>query len=283
MNQLTNLEGLKEVTEFIEEKNNFIVLNDYDADGLSAGGIIRKTLERENKEYEAHTLQHFSRQDLKEYNNKEESRPFILIDFGSGYLNMLKKEIKNSEYCIIDHHEVEGETQKPHLNPHLSGRDGSTEISSSGLSYAVARELNTENKDLSKVAVVGALGDMQYSNEENRLIGLNREILKEGEETGELEVRKDITLFGRHSRDLVSFLAYSSYPYLPGLTGERNNCVRFIKNLGIDLKNGEGKSKYYCELTPKEKRRLISGLHVYGRRNGVPEKVLDNLVGKSTN
>ncbi len=280
MKKLENLEGLKEVVEFIEEKDNFIVLNDYDADGLSAGGIIRKTLERMGKEYEAHTLQHFSKEELKEFKKHYNSNPFILIDFGSGYLDMLKKEITNGEYCIIDHHEIEGETEKPHLNPHLSGVDGSSEISSSGLSYAVAREIDEKNKDLSKVGIVGALGDMQYSNEENRLVGLNREILEEGEEAEEIERRMDITLFGRHSRDLVSFLTYSTYPYLPGLTGERNNCVRFLKNLDIDLKNGEGKSRYYCELDLEEKKRLISGLHVYGRRNGVPETVLRNLIGE---
>jgi len=280
MDKLRNLKGLKEVKEFIEEKNDFIVLNDYDADGLSAGAIIRKALERLDKEYEGHTLQHFSKEELKEYSKHYKSKPFILIDFGSGYLDMIKKEIKNGEYCIIDHHEVEGETEEPHLNPHLSGRDGSSEISSSGLSYAVAREIDDENKDMSKIGMIGALGDMQYNNEESKLIGLNREILKEGEEAGEIETRKDITLYGRHSRDIVSFLTYSNYPYLPGLTGDRRNCYIFLKDLGIDLKNGKGKSRKYCELSQEEKRRLISGLHVYGRRNGVPERVLRNLVGE---
>ncbi len=272
------LEGLEEVTEFIAEKDDFMVLNDYDADGMCAGAVIRKALEREGKEYESHTLKHFSEEQLKRHKGKD--KPFILIDFGSGYLDMLKKEINDGEYCIIDHHEVEGNTEHPHLNPHLSGHDGSKEISSSGLSYFVAREISEENKDMAKIGIVGALGDMQYSNKENQLIGLNRELIKDGEETGELEVRHDITLFGRHSRPLVPFLSYSTNPYLPGLTRNPGKCKEFLKNLGIEIKKKNGEMKYYCDLSQEEKKKLISGLHVYGRQRAIPERTLQNLVGE---
>lgn len=273
---MKKIKGLKEVTEFIENKNNFKVLNDYDADGLCAGAIIRKTLERLGKKYEAHTLRHFSKNKINEHKG---NKPIILIDFGSGYLKMLKEEAKNNEYCIIDHHEIEGETEKPHLNPHLSGHDGSTEISSSGLSYLVAREIDKNNKDLAKIGVVGALGDMQYS-DKNRLIGLNQEVVKDGKKSGELEVREDITLFGRHSRPLIPFLAYSTNPYLPGLTNNRGGCREFLRNIGISLKNGGGGQKYYCDLSKEEKRKIISGLHIHGRQKGVPEHALQNLVGE---
>lgn len=274
---MKDLKGLKEVRDYIEEKNNFIVLNDYDADGLSAGAIIRKALDRLGKEYEAHTLRHFSEEEVKNYKTKK--KPFILIDFGSGYLDMLREEVTDGEYCIIDHHEIEGNTEHPHFNPHLSGYDGSSEISSSGLSYFVARELSEENKEMAKIGVVGALGDMQYS-DENRLIGLNREVIKDGKESGELEARKDITLYGRHSRPLIPFLAYSTDPYLPGLTNNRGECHEFLRHLEIDIKNDEGKQRYYCDLDKEEKRKLISGLHVYGRQREVPERVLRNLVGE---
>lgn len=275
--EMKELKGLQEVTEYIEDKDDFIVLNDYDADGLSAGAIMRKALDRLGKEYEAHTLRHFSEEEVKKYKTKE--KPFILIDFGSGYLDMLKEQVTDGEYCIIDHHEVEGKTEHPHFNPHLSGHDGSTEISSSGLSYFVAREISEENKEMAKIGVVGALGDMQYS-DDNKLIGLNREVIKEGEESGELEVRKDITLFGRHSRPLIPFLAYSTHPYLPGLTNNRGKCRGFLRNLDIDLKDENGKTRYYCDLDEDEKKKIISGLHVYGRQRGVPERTLQNLVGE---
>ncbi len=272
-----NLEGLEDVARYIEDKDNFIVLNDYDADGLSAGAIIRKTLNRLGKKYEAETLKHFSKEEIKKYKGRE--KPFILIDFGSGYLDMLKEELTNGEYCIIDHHEIEGETSHPHLNPHLSGHDGSSEISSSGLSYFVAREINKSNIDLAKIGIVGALGDMQYS-DDNRLIGLNQEVVKDAEKSGELEAREDITLFGRHSRPIIPFLAYSTDPYLPGLTNNRGECREFLRHLEIDIKDGEGNMRYYCDLSDEEKKKLISGLHVYGRQKGVPERVLKNLVGE---
>ncbi len=272
------MEGLKAAARFIEEKDDFTILNDYDADGLSAGAIVRKILDRLNKNYEAHTLKHFSKEALEKHG--ENSDHFILVDFGSGYLNMIEKEIEGKEYCIIDHHEVEGETSHPHFNPHLSGYDGSTEISSSGMSYLLAKEVSEDNKDLAKMAVVGALGDMQHSNE-NMLVSLNRQIALEGQEEGVVTVKKDITLFGRNARPLVSFLAYSSYPYLPGLTGNRIKCLNFLRNLGIPLKNEvTGKWRYYNDLSPREKKKLISGLYIYGKQRHVHEKVLRNLVGE---
>lgn len=272
------LHGLKEVVDFIKGNDDFMVLNDYDADGISAGAIIRKALDRLGKKYTSKTLQHFSKEAIRDHYDSADN--LLLIDFGSGYLDMLEEEIKDKDYCIIDHHEIEGETEHPHLNPDFSGYDGSTQISSSGLSYLVARELSEENKDMSKMAIVGALGDMQHA-DENKLVSLNKEIALEGQEVGELEVKKDITLFGRNARPLISFLAYSSYPYFPGLTGNRRMCKVFLRKLGIPLKNKlTDEWRYYNDLSAEEKKKLISGLYVYGKRRHVPEPVLKNLIGE---
>ncbi len=42
-------------------------------------------------------------------------------------------------------------------------------ISAAGVTYLVARELDDENKDLSTLGIVGALGDMQDKNERRTL------------------------------------------------------------------------------------------------------------------
>ncbi len=48
-----------------------------------------------------------------------------------------------------------------HVNPHLVGIDGTSELSSSGTAYLVARALSRKNEDLAALGVVGAVGDMQ--------------------------------------------------------------------------------------------------------------------------
>ena len=99
-----------------------------------------------------------------------------------------------------------------HLNPHLFGANGSYELSGSGTTYLLASALG-KNRDLSSLAIVGAVGDMQHL-KMGQLVGINREILEEGVRGGNLEFKKDLTLFGKQTRPIYKLLQYSSDPYL---------------------------------------------------------------------
>jgi RecJ-like exonuclease len=202
---------------------------------------------------------------------------FIFTDLGSGQLHVIEEELSDKEFCIIDHHKPHNDTNRPQFNPHLSGIDGVTEVSGAGMAYLVAREFSEKNKDLAKLAVVGAIGDMQDI-AHGKFIGLNVEILKDGIEVGEVAVGKDLTLFGRNSRPLTQFLSYSTDPFLPGLTANEGACRDFLHSLGLPLRTGE-RWNYYVDLDGDQKKRLISGLYVYGKQHRVPEESLKRLVG----
>jgi single-stranded-DNA-specific exonuclease len=88
---------------------------------------------------------------------------------------------------------------------------------------------------------------------------MNRYVLEKGIGKGELEVKEDLTMYGRYSRPITDFLAYSDEPFLPSLSYNPENCEKFLYDLGISLKEGD-KWKTYSELDFEEKKKLVSAL-----------------------
>ena len=133
--------------------------------------------------------------------------------------------------------------------------------------------------DLSALAVVGAVGDMQDSRASG-LRGLNKEILlQDGIEAGVLDAKTDLRLYGRISRPLVQYLMFSTSPILPELTANRENCIRFLESLGLELQTREGKWRAYEDLNPDEKKTLSTGLLMHLHEHSTPEWKLSEMIG----
>ncbi len=267
--------GLQDVKKFIEKNNCFLVVGHYDADGLSSTAIACLMLERLNKKYSFIILKSLEPNELDKI--KEKNETLLFVDLGSSSISRIEEKLKGKEIAIIDHHQPEKQTTIPHYNAHLEGFDGSTEISGAGMVYLLARSFGN-NKDLAKLAIIGAVGDQQ--DKEGRLIGKNRELLKEAEEAGEVIVKKDIRMYGRHSRPLIQFLSYSTDPFLPGLTANEEACAGFLKKIGINLVNEKKEWRYYCDLTEDEKKRLVTAIYIYAKEHGAPEFLLKGLIGE---
>ncbi|MCX8169542.1 MAG: DHH family phosphoesterase, partial [Candidatus Methanomethyliaceae archaeon] len=163
--------------------------------------------------------------------------------------------------------------------PHYFGIDGSMEISTSGVAYFLAKEINNKNVKLSQLAIVGALGDMQDRGERGTFIGLNSIIAKEAETAKILRTKLGLRLYGSESRPLIQCLANTMDPYLPGLTGDEGACLKFIKSLGIEPKKIDGSWKTQSDLSSEELRALISGLIKYLISTGLPSKEAEKIVG----
>jgi RecJ-like exonuclease len=128
-----------------------------------------------------------------------------------------------------------------------------------------------EDTSLADLAVVGSVGDMQ-----DPFIGLNRKVLERGIGAGEVTCEQDLRLFGRVSRPLISFLAYCTEPYLPGITGSEEKASAFLNDVGIEPKKGD-EWRRYNDLSPGGKRLFVSGLvkHLYsvGKGNSAGELI----------
>jgi RecJ-like exonuclease len=273
------LELSKTAAEKILESHDLLVVSHVDADGLSAASIICTALQRLGMDYKPLFFRQLDEAALKEVADQG-AELVIFTDLGSGMI----KEICDLDIqaVIADHHKPSPEKAPSiaHINPHLVGADGSTQLSGSGTSFLLARCLAKEahgNDDLSASAIVGAVGDLQDL-ADGQLLGLNREILEIGSKAGVISFARDLKLFGRQTRPVFKMLDYSQDPYLPGLSGNEDACIAFLKEIGI-RSNGE-KWRRWIDLTSEEKACVVTALLRRGLRSGVSHVKLERLIGE---
>lgn len=272
-------EAAKIITETAQKDGFISVFSHLDADGVSAAGIMAKMLQRLNSRFRIRVMQWVDEKIIKEIVT-DKPQLVILTDFGSGYLDLLYEKIPDYKIVILDHHQIVGTSNNPNLiqlNPHLYGIDGATDVSGSGVAYFAAKAVNAVNVDLSPIALVGALGDMQDKYEQRSLRGLNEIIVNDAVGTGLLKVEKDLIFFGRETRPIHKMLASTTNPFIPGLSGQETESLNFIANLGIPLKLGD-RLRSLCDLNNDERKLLCTALADYLLSKGLHIEV-DNLIG----
>ena len=272
--------ALAKVAKKIKDLEEIVVIHHYDADGLTSGAIAIKALEREGKKVEHLCLKQLYKENIEEI--KALGKNYLFVDFGSGQLDYLKEDLGEENTFILDHHEpikIERKLveMKYHVNPLLFGIDGGKEISGAGVTFFFAHELSEKNDDLSILAIVGALGDMQDYN--GSLTGMNRKILEIATKEKLVSVKNDLRLYGRISRPLVHYLLFASNPILPGLTANRENCQAFLKENNIPVQFAEQWLSYE-DLAPEDKKKLSSALITHLAMNEVPEWKIKSLIGE---
>jgi RecJ-like exonuclease len=271
----------KMILETVEQDGFIDCFSHLDADGVAAAGVISKALYRLDARYRVRVMQWV---DDKIINDIIADKPqlVILTDFGSGYLQLLNEKVPGIKVAILDHHQITAEVDTPNfaqVNPHQYGIDGATEVSGSGVAYFTARAMNPKNVDLSPVALVGALGDMQDKYDQRSFGGLNELILKDAVQAGLVKVEKDLTFFGRETRPIYRTLATTTNPFIPGISGEEDKALAFLATLDINLKQGD-RIRALSDLNEEEKKRLCSALADYMLSKGLHVEV-SNLIGNN--
>ena len=250
-----------------------------DADGLAAAGIMAKALDRMGALFRIRVVRQIDEQVVEELREEDRS-PVLFTDLGSGSLDLLAP-LDSNDVFVFDHHQPMGGVfpRLCQVNPHLCGIDGSRELSGSGATYLVTKAFDSSNVDLASLAVVGALGDSQDRFNERSLGGLNEALVKDGTDSGYLRAeKKDLLLHGRETHPIHKALAYTTNPYIPGLSGEEDKCLAFVTNLGIEVKR-QDKWRAVNDLSGEEKQLLFSELVKYTASKRLPEKVALSLLG----
>jgi RecJ-like exonuclease len=272
-------QAAKTILETVEKDGFIHVFSHLDADGVAAAGIIGKALFRLDARFRIRVTQWIDEKIIGEIIS-DKPQLVILTDFGSGYLDLLNEKVPDFKVLILDHHQITGNTDNGnfvHVNPHLHGIDGATDVSGSGVAYFVAKAVSAENVDLAPIALVGALGDIQDKYDQRKLGGLNERIVEDAVNANLVKVEKDLTFFGRETRPIHKTLANTTSPFIPGISGEESASVAFLNSLGIKLKEGE-KWRALRDLTDDEKKRLCSALADYLLSKGLHFEVA-NLIG----
>ncbi|MCL2690759.1 MAG: DHH family phosphoesterase [Candidatus Bathyarchaeota archaeon] len=271
----------KMILETVQQDGFIDCFSHLDADGVAAAGIISKALHRLDARYRVRVMQWV---DDKIINDIVADKPqlVVLTDFGSGYLQLLNEKVPDVKIVIMDHHQITAKVDNSNfvqVNPHEHDINGATDVSGSGVTYFVAKALNSKNVDLSPVALVGALGDMQDKYDQRSFGGLNELILNDAVQAGLMRVEKDLTFFGRETRPIHRTLATTTNPFIPGLSGEEDKALVFVSSLNIELKQG-GRFRALSDLDEGEKKRLCSALADYMLSKGLHVEV-SNLIGNN--
>ena len=250
-----------------------------DADGLSAAGIMGKALLRAGGKFRLR-LERWMDENVADRIAQENAALTIFTDMGSGYLDLLGERLANRDVIILDHHKPIAEIPSGfvQVNPHIHGIDGTRDISGAGVAYFAAKALDKKNIDLACLAVVGALGDLQDKNKERKLGGANKTIVEDAVKSGCLEVETDLLFFGRETRPIHQALARTTNPFIPEISGEEDNSLAFLVNLGIKLKRND-KWRALRDLSGDEKKTLLSAIADHFVSKGLAGDIVFDLVG----
>ncbi len=251
----------KQAAEIIKKHEGTIrILADYDCDGITASAILVKALLREGKSFHLTNTKQINAEQVAQLANCKENL-IIFVDFGSGKLKEINQYLLDKDVIIIDHHLKQGDVgpRIVFVNPIEFGVEG--DISSSGVAYLVARAISPENKDLSEIAIIGAIGDSQVGSIGPHwgVYGINSEILKDAKAAKKIKVSKGLRIWGRNSRPIHKALELSIDPYIPEVTGSESQAIQFLQEICIDPKMGEG-WRTLSDLTFDEEKKLASAI-----------------------
>ena len=227
------------------------IISHIDTDGITSASILVKTLQKLDKNFSLSFVKQLSQKILSQL-KQENYSIYIFLDLGSANIQEINDNLKEKQIFILDHHLFQNiENDFIHINPHLFGINNELEISGSGIVYFLSKTINLENKNLSHLAIIGAIGDMQ---ERKGFLGLNNEILQDSIDSNKIEVSTGLRMFGSYTRPLYKLLQYSTDPYIPGITGNEESTLKFLENLKIN------KEKKLFELDEEETKSLVTAI-----------------------
>ena len=249
LSRLSNAAGLIRSHNFIQ------VYSHYDADGLSAAGIVANVLLRAGKEFRVTTFTTLDEESMAEIRNCDYDC-ILLTDLGASYIPEL--EALGKDVIVLDHHTVQADSEKIcYANPHLVDIDGSFGACGATMAFLFGITVDENNWDLVQIAFAGLTGDKQHI---KGITGLNRYLLDEGTKRGFITTSEGSLIPpGPISRALY----YSTEPYIRGITGDQAAVDRLLEDANIAA------DRTLQNFTEDEKRRLSSMIAVRLAQQGV--------------
>ena len=265
------------ISDCIKSKKSISVTTHIDCDGLTSGSIITKALIRAGAKCTVSTSKEINNTVIEKL--KEDQRDFhVITDLGGGFASVLDENL-GENWFVLDHHQIPQEEMDNErvINAWKYGIDGGTEISAGGMAYLAANAIDEKNSDLAWVSVVSALGDRQDQGEKKSFSGKNLEIATAAKSSGQVDIDLDLLLVGRETRPLPDALAFTSQPFIEGLTWNRDACLSLLNSSGIKIKDG-GRWRVPAELNEEEKRSVIESITKFTSGKNATE-IMDELIG----
>jgi len=265
------------ISDAVKAKKNILVTTHIDCDGITSGSIISKALIRYGVKCTVRTTNEFS-ENLVNRMQKDTRDFHVITDLGGSFGNLLNEKLSDN-WMVLDHHEISEDEYDNELviNAWKFGMDGGVEICAGGMAYLAANALDNANEDLSRIAVVSALGDRQDQGERKSFTGKNTEIAETAKNLGLVNIDLDLLLVGRETRPLPDAIAFTSQPFIEGLTWNRDACLAMLTAAGIQLKDG-ARWRVPADLTQEEKQIIIQSISKFVHGENATQ-IMEELIG----
>ncbi|NPA86475.1 MAG: DHH family phosphoesterase, partial [Candidatus Diapherotrites archaeon] len=263
---------VREQLEKVKEARSVLVVSHYDADGVSAAGVLARGLSATGKDYDVLLLRQLYPETLEELPLGDYDH-VIFADLGGRYVDQISRH--SGSFLVIDHHDNAPLNSPRLFHPSQMGYSPDTEASASTLSALFSYHLYPDPKTLA-YGLVGAAGDVQF--EGSAFVGLNRVFVSRALRSGVLTLYRDLVLSGIHVKELPWVLIHSDPP-LPGLVGNNEAVYNLLERLGFLKKSAYGRI-YYKDLSIDERRRLFTALTMHLLRYGWSSEQISSLIGE---
>jgi len=266
------------ISDVISAGKEIAVITHIDADGITSGSIVTKALIRKDARCILRTVSDLNPNNIVKLKD-EEHEFYIICDLGAGLAEQMQNAF-GENYLVIDHHQLpDSEIENDRvINAWKYNIDGGKDVSAGGMAYMVASTLDSRNRDLSALAVVSAVADRQDQGDKKSLTGLNAEISDTAKSLGLISIDLDLMLVGRETRPIHESLAYTSFPYIDGLTWNADSCLSLLNSAGIKLKD-DGRWRVLAELSEDEKGKMLEAIARFVVHTSKSSDIIDDLVG----
>ncbi|MBU2616554.1 MAG: DHH family phosphoesterase [Nanoarchaeota archaeon] len=226
------------------ESRDILLISHFDTDGITSATVMIKALKRLDKRFSVKIIKSLEEKFIE---TLPKDKIIIFTDLASGSLDIIGKN-NLQDVFIIDHHEVSKEVPigVEIVNPWFNEKE---KFSSAGLVYLFCKELDSRNKDLLKLAILGMIGDFM----EGTIKELDLDFLKDDD----VNIKQGLMIYPS-TRPLNRILEYNSNPFIPGVTGNSKGVIDILRESGINPENGKYKS--IIELTEEEMRKLTTSI-----------------------
>ncbi len=270
------LDYIKECADIFKENlsNEPVrILGHLDCDGICAGSILIKAFYRDNIKIVYSSHKQVDEKVITEI-KREPYKIVFFVDFGSNVLEFIDKHLSEKIVFILDHHKFEDkETKHFNVNQNKFKIDDNV-ICGSGISYLFSKYLNPKNKDSAYLALIGLIGD----NQEKDLSILNKAIINDALESGEIEVKVGLSIFGSQTKPIYKLLEYSTEIFVPGVTGNEAGAKAFLEKLGINIFDSKNEPRKLFDLSNEEMNKLITAIILTRIGNEAdPENIFGNI------
>jgi len=257
------------VKEFLEKSKDkeIQIISHFDTDGITSAAIMVQALKKLDKRFSLKIVKSLEEQFIYDL---PKNKLTLFLDLASGSLKHIEGS-RLEDVFIIDHHETIHEIPKKVtiINSELHDKQ---KISASCLTYLFCKEINEENKEFAKLAILGMIGDML----EKEIDKLNNEIL----EDGEIQKKRGLIIYPS-TRPLNRTLEFSSNPFIPNVTGDVKGVLELLREVGLNPTNGKYKS--LIELNEDEMEKLVTAIMLRNPKAKNKEIIGDIFLIKSFN